>query len=60
MGHIAEHPEMHSYVVEKLAQNVGSFLYYFLHACLCADHENFEVLKPALEQIMKKYPLRFG
>ena len=36
--------------------HAGSFLTAFLEACVNADGENFELLKPALEIIINKYP----
>lgn len=46
------------YVNRKIMENVGQFLDHFLHACLHADDENYELLRPVLHQIAKKYPLR--
>lgn len=35
---------------------VGSFLEYFLRACLAADFFNYELLRPTLEILMHRYP----
>ncbi len=58
MAALFAYRELHIYVVDKLAENVGSFLSCFLDACQRADSENFEIIKPALERIRQKYPLR--
>ena len=58
MANLYQHPEMHAYVVDKLAENPGSFLRLFLECCQCADMTNFEIMKPALKELMAKYPLR--
>ena len=55
---IQQYPDMLEYAIEKQKQNPGAFLHYFLYACLQADAENFEILAPALQQIMVKYPVR--
>jgi len=34
----------------------GSFVHAFASACFAADDSNFLIVKPALENIMKKYP----
>ena len=38
------------------AEKAGSFLSYIASAALHADHENLEIIRPALEQLRKKYP----
>lgn len=42
--------------LHPLSNKVGSFLEFFLHACLRADAENYELLRPALLVMMDKYP----
>lgn len=39
-----------------IVQGPQSFLSTFLSACLRADAENYEVLRPALRFFMTKYP----
>lgn len=59
MSIIQEHPGLLDYVNAKLypeAIERGSFLGCFLTACLLADSENFELLKPVLEKLAVKYP----
>jgi len=58
MANLQQYPQMHYYVVEKLAENPGSFLRSFLACCQCADMQNFEIVKPALTVLMAKYPVR--
>jgi hypothetical protein len=58
MANLQQYPQMHYYVVEKLAENPGAFLRSFLDCCGFADTENFEIVKPALLTLMAKYPLR--
>jgi len=43
-------------VLHPEAKKCGSFMDYFLHACLHADWENYELLRPVLRKIMEKYP----
>lgn len=50
--------ELSEYVRKKMQENPGSFLRGFLECCVLADSENFELLKPVLEKIVEKYPLR--
>ena len=53
------YPDELDYVNAKLhpmAPKTGSFLTSFLQACLAADSENYELLRPALRQIMLKHP----
>lgn len=34
----------------------GSFVSTFAKACFCADDANYRLLRPVLEQLIKKYP----
>lgn len=57
---IQDYPDLLKYVVNKASENSGnngSFLHHFFKACLYADAENFELIKPVLERIMAKYPV---
>jgi hypothetical protein len=59
MSVIQEHPAELNYVnawIGPLAQRPGNFLSTFLEACLRADDENYEILRPALLILMDKYP----
>ena len=58
MANLYQHPEMHRYVIEKLAEKPGSFLRSFLECCQSADMENFKMVKWVLKELMMKYPLR--
>jgi hypothetical protein len=58
MACLFQYPELWEYVTRKEQENVGSFLATFLELCLRADAENFEIIKPALEKLQEKYPLR--
>jgi hypothetical protein len=53
------YPEESTYILAILhpkAPKVGSFLMAFCEACVRADIENYELLRPALKVLMKKYP----
>lgn len=57
------YPDELDYVNAKLAPTApksGSFLEAFLHACVAADSQNYELLRPALKIIMEKYPAEPG
>lgn len=43
-------------ILHPRAPKCGSFMDAFCHACLAADVENYELLRPALKKIMLKYP----
>ena len=43
-------------MLHPLAPKCGSFLDAFLHACIAADGENYELLRPILLVIRLKYP----
>jgi hypothetical protein len=58
MASLWEYPELEFYVLEKLEEDVGPFFLLFLNACQHADGEDFELLKPVIEQLRRKYPLR--
>ena len=58
MANLQFYPEDHDYVNKKLDEYPGSFLKNFLWACRAADAENYELLKPILQKIKEKYPLR--
>lgn len=34
----------------------GSFVSTFAKACFCADDANYRLLRPVLEQLIRKYP----
>jgi hypothetical protein len=53
---IQDDPVMLNYVNAKLQENVGSFLSSFFDACLRADGENYQIIRPALVQLSEKYP----
>lgn len=57
-GPIQFHPDELDYVNAKLfgREDDNSFLACFLNACLRADGSNYPILRPALLDIMKKYP----
>lgn len=42
--------------VNVKARRAGSFLSAFLMACISADAENYELLRPVLLTLMQKYP----
>lgn len=42
--------------LHPLAPRPGRFLELFLHCCLRADDQNYEILRPALQYFMEKYP----
>ena len=53
------YPDELNYINAKLhplAPKCGSFLDAFLRACMAADGENYALLRPALREIMMKYP----
>lgn len=53
------YPELLDYVnaqLHPLAPKPGAFLELFLHACLRADAENFELPRPTLQLLTLKYP----
>lgn len=56
---IQQYPKELNYcnaILHPLAPKVGSFLELFCHACLRADSENYELLRPALLIMKEKYP----
>lgn len=56
---IQGYPEEACYVFAILHPNapkVGSFLMAFCEACQRADGQNYEILRPALQVFMQKYP----
>lgn len=55
---IQHHKNELTYVNRKTEERPGNFLENFLDACLAADDENYEILRPALLKIMVKYPAR--
>lgn len=55
------YPAELDYVNAKLrekGQDDKSFLGFFLQACLRADPQNYEIVRPALLNLMQKYPAR--
>lgn len=44
--------------LEEAHEGSQSFLVAFLNACIRADGENYELLRPVLHHFMRKYPLR--
>jgi hypothetical protein len=59
MAEINFYLEEAEYVRGKFAsrKDSNSFLEKFCEACLRADNQNYELLRPALRELMKKYPL---
>jgi hypothetical protein len=60
MAEIQFYPDLLDYCNAKIAETRGSasFVGAFCLACVRADGENFETLRPALETIRKKHPAR--
>jgi len=58
MATIQEYPDELDYVNAKLrvSDRLESFLTAFLYACLRADGENYELIRPALLALRGKYP----
>jgi hypothetical protein len=52
------YPSELNYACAKMAENEHSFLSAFCEACLRADGENYELLRPVLHVLMDKYPAR--
>lgn len=52
-----QYPEEFAWVSAKFNQQPGDFLGRFLAACLTADAENYELLRPAVRALMDKYPV---
>ena len=50
----SDHPYMFEWLV-KAEKDAGGFLSQFAHAALCADDENYQILRPALSQLREKY-----
>jgi hypothetical protein len=59
MAEINFYPKEAAYVRGKYGsrKDSNSFLEKFCEACLRADNENYELLRPAVQAFMKKYPL---
>lgn len=60
MSVIQFYPDELDYVNAKMKTRPSgdsSFLGLFLMACLRADEENYELLRPFLAKLMEKYPL---
>ncbi len=60
MAEIQFYPDLLDYCNAKIAETRGSssFIGAFCLACVRADGENFETLRPALEAIRVKHPAR--
>jgi hypothetical protein len=43
-------------ILHPEAPQVGSFFKTFCQACLAADAENYEIIRPVLRVMMTKYP----
>ena len=41
--------------IQNASYRGGSFIATFANACMYADDQNFEILRPVLAQLMKKY-----
>jgi len=52
------YPRELNYINAKLKERVGGFLETFFLACTRADAQNYEIIRPALWELMKKYPAR--
>lgn len=50
--------ELREYVLNKNEEPNGSFLTYFLKACINADPFNWAMLRPVIQQVKEKYPLK--
>jgi hypothetical protein len=50
------YPEEHDWVLASLDYNPGSFLGFVCNAALSADDENYELIRPLVLVLMKKYP----
>lgn len=48
--------KLHLRAAPQTRADESSFLGTFLLACMRADFENYELLRPALAQLMEKYP----
>ena len=57
---IQSYPDELTYVNAMLLTRRGnnSFLEAFFMACLRADGENYQIIRPGLLEIMQKYPAR--
>ena len=57
---IQYYPDELDYASAKLRENprASSFLNQFLESCVRADAQNYELIRPALQAFMKKYPVR--
>jgi len=57
-------PTIHFYEADrkfaeaKLDEMPNLFLHHFLHACLHADSENYELMRPVLHKVAAQFPLR--
>lgn len=61
MGIIQFYPDELDYVNATLGSmrvHSDTFLAMFCRACLKADMENYELLRPALHRFMEKYPVK--
>jgi hypothetical protein len=58
MATIQQYTDELDYVIVKLGVAEGSFSFMeaMCNACLRADGENYELLRPALHALMQKYP----
>jgi len=59
MGVVRQHgfdPELDRWVSNLARMQCGSFLQSIYQAVVCADPENYELLRPLLLELKKKYP----
>ncbi len=59
MSYIQKYPAEWTWVTATLNRNPGSFVQAFCEAALAADPLNYEILRPAVLQLMEKYPLHY-
>lgn len=57
---IQYYPDELDYANEKIHDqpDENNFLRMFLSSCLRADYQNYELLRPVLQNFMRKYPVR--
>lgn len=52
---IHEYPDEHYWAIEAVNRS-GHFLHDIAAAALRADADNYEIIRPAIQKLMKKYP----
>jgi len=56
---LCHEPEIENWIygiIDKMPYKAGGFLSTFAEAVIRADADNYEILKPAIEQLKAKYP----